>query len=84
MIRIEIATLVFFYILFSVVAILIVWVVLGYRRMRSASGSGNSAERIWKCSICFHDYIDSLHDDISVCPLCGSYNKRENLGRVNT
>ncbi len=83
MIRIEIATLVFFYILFSVIAILITWAILGYRRMRGVSGSVNNAELIWKCSICFHDYIDSLHDDISVCPLCGSYNKREKSGRVN-
>ncbi len=76
MIRIDITTLVFFHVLFSVVAILTVWTVLGYRRMKSASGSVNNVEFIWKCSICFHDYIDSLHDDISVCPLCGSYNKR--------
>ena len=76
MIRIDIATLVFFYILGSVVSIFIVWAVLGYRKMRSVSGSAGSADLIWKCSICFHDYIDSLHDDISVCPLCGSYNKR--------
>ena len=82
MIRIDITTLVFFYILFSVVAILVVWAVLGYRRMRGVSGSVNNAEFIWKCSICFHDYIDSLHDDISVCPLCGSYNKRGNVKKL--
>ena len=79
MIRIDIATLVFFYILCSVVAILVTWVILGHRRMRSVSGYVNNVESVWKCSICFHDYIDSLHDDISVCPLCGSYNKRGSL-----
>jgi len=78
MIRIDIASLVFFYILFSVIAIFAVWAVLGYKRMRSGSGPGNDTEFIWKCSVCFHNYVDSLHDDISVCPLCGSYNKREN------
>ena len=78
MIRIDIASLVFFYILFSVIAIFAVWAVLGYKRMRSGSGLGNDTELIWKCSVCFHNYVDSLHDDISVCPLCGSYNKREN------
>ena len=75
MIRVDITTLVFFYTLFSVVAILVIWVVLGYSGMKGVSGPA-STEFIWKCSICFHDYIDSLHDDISVCPLCGSYNKR--------
>ena len=76
MIRIDITTLVFFYILFSVVAILVIWAILGYKRKGSVSVPVDNAEVVWKCSICFHDYIDSLHDDISVCPLCGSYNKR--------
>lgn len=76
MIRIDIASLVFFYILLSVITIFAIWVVLGYKRMKSASGLGNDTEFIWKCSICLHSYVDSLHDDISICPLCGSYNKR--------
>lgn len=77
MIRIDITTLVFFYILFSVVGILAVWSILGYRSMRSGrERQDNNIEQLWKCSICFHTYIDSLHDDISICPLCGSYNKR--------
>ena len=79
MIRIDIASLVFFYILFSVITIFVIWAVLGYKRAKSISGFGNDIEFIWKCSICFHNYVDSLHDDISVCPLCGSYNKRGGL-----
>ena len=77
MIRIDITTLIFFYILFSVIGIFIIWTILGYKGIRGVSGNKkNNIEQIWKCSICFHTYIDSLHDDISVCPLCGSYNKR--------
>jgi len=34
-------------------------------------------DNIWKCSVCSNDYVDSKHEDISVCPLCGSYNKKE-------
>jgi rubrerythrin len=37
-------------------------------------------EHIWKCSVCFNDYVDSKHEDISVCPVCGSYNKKEEKG----
>ncbi|OGW94225.1 MAG: hypothetical protein A3G36_04500 [Omnitrophica bacterium RIFCSPLOWO2_12_FULL_45_13] len=76
MIKTDITTLVFFYILFSVIGIFIIWTILGYKSMRGILGNEKSTEQIWKCSICFHTYIDSLHDDISVCPLCGSYNKR--------
>ncbi len=75
MIRIDITTLVFFYILFSVIGIFIIWCILGYRRIHGVSGNMKTTGHIWKCSICLHTYIDSLHDDISICPLCGSYNK---------
>ena len=78
MIRIDITTLIFFYILFSVIGIFIIWTILGYKGIRGVSGNKkNNIEQIWKCSICLHTYIDSLHEDISVCPLCGSYNKRD-------
>lgn len=76
MIRIDITTLVFFYILFSVIGIFIIWTISGYKSMRGILGNKRNMEQIWKCSICFYTYIDSLHDDMSVCPLCGSYNKR--------
>ena len=79
MIRIDITTLVFLYILFSVIGILIIWAIVVYKntRLRAPPGSQKNIEHVWKCTICFHTYIDSLHDDISVCPLCGSYNKRQ-------
>ncbi len=75
MIKLDITTLVFFYILFSAMSILTLWAFKGYRR--SWKRKGGETDYIWKCSVCLHDYIDSRHDDISVCPLCGSYNKRE-------
>ena len=77
MIKTDIATLIFLYILFSVIAIFIIWTILGYRRFKDVSSDHSQIEHVWKCSICYHIYIDSLHDDISVCPQCGSYNKRQ-------
>lgn len=75
MIKLTISTLVFFYILFSVVGILIIWAIFGYKRKERSEA--RDAHYIWKCSVCLHDYIDSVHEDISVCPTCGSYNKKE-------
>ncbi len=75
MIRIDITTLVFIYIVFSVITIFVIWTILGYRRFKDITPDQKHITNAWKCSICFHTYIDSLHDDISVCPLCGSYNK---------
>ncbi len=75
MIKVDISLLIFFYILFSAVVILLVWVTAGYREKRDFSLK--DVEYIWKCKVCSNVYIDSRHEDISECPLCGSYNKRE-------
>lgn len=74
MIRFTINQLIFVYTLCSVIIILAIWIVSSYKEKRPAAGkdSGN----IWKCSVCSNDYIDSKHEDISLCPLCGSYNKK--------
>ncbi|MEW6100670.1 MAG: hypothetical protein AB1481_00030 [Candidatus Omnitrophota bacterium] len=31
---------------------------------------------IWHCSICTYSYINTKEEEISVCPRCGSYNKK--------
>ena len=31
---------------------------------------------IWFCSVCTYTYINTRQDLISVCPRCGSYNKK--------
>jgi rubrerythrin len=31
---------------------------------------------IWFCSVCTYNYIDTRQESISVCPRCGSYNKK--------
>jgi hypothetical protein len=74
MLKLDIAGIIFFYILSSAMTLLIVWAVLGYKGLKSVSPK--DIEYIWKCSVCFNTYLDSRHEDISVCPLCGSYNKK--------
>jgi rRNA maturation endonuclease Nob1 len=78
MIRLSISDLIFFYILFSVVIILIVWIVYSHRKMRSVAHK--EIDYIRKCSVCLNTYVDSKYEDISLCPLCGSYNKTERKG----
>jgi hypothetical protein len=79
MIRLSIAGLIFFYTLFSAIIILVIWAVSGYRRPIRPGSS--DTENVWKCAVCFHSYIDSRHDEMSACPLCGSYNKRDRSKR---
>jgi len=75
MIKLTVSNAIFLYALFSVIILLIIWIISGYRRAKRVLPK--EVEYIWKCSACFHTYVDSKHDDISVCTLCGSYNKRE-------
>lgn len=75
MIKLSLAALAFFYVLCSAIIVLMIWIISGYRRTRRFTGKDISY--IWKCSVCSHEYIDSKHDDVSACPLCGSYNKKE-------
>jgi len=76
MIKLTVSDIIFFYTLFSVIAILVVWAVSGWRRV--GRGLPKDVDYIWKCSVCSNTYVDSKHDDISICTLCGSYNKRDN------
>ncbi len=75
MIRLTISGVIFLYTLFSVIIILVIWIVSGYRLAKRVLPK--DVDYIWKCSVCFNTYVDSKHDDLSVCTLCGSYNKRE-------
>ena len=82
MIRLDISTLIFFYTLFSAIIILLIWFLFGHKK--AGRPIGKDMDYIWKCSVCFHSYIDSKHDEISVCPLCGSYNKKAEVRDLGT
>jgi rubredoxin len=74
MIKLDISNIVFYYALFSVVSILIIWIIYGYRGLKRFSVK--DINYIWKCSVCLHTYVASKHEDMSLCPLCGSFNKK--------
>ena len=80
MIKLDISTLIFYYTLLSAIIILIVWIASGYRRRKGFSA--RDADYTWKCAVCSNVYVASIYEDISKCPLCGSYNKREAKGVV--
>ena len=75
MIKLTVSWLIFLYTLFSVIIILLIWIISNHRERRKVVL--RDIDNIWKCSVCFNDYVDSKSEDISVCPLCGSYNKKE-------
>lgn len=74
MIKLDISSIIFYYILTSVILIIIVWLVYSFRSHKRFSAK--EIDYIWKCSVCSSTYVASKYEDISVCPLCGSYNKK--------
>ncbi len=74
MIKVDISTALFLYLLFSAVLMLLAWSFVDFgTRLKNFS----SEERhIWYCGICGNTYIDSVSEHISCCPRCSSYNER--------
>ncbi len=75
MIKLDISSLVFFYTLSTAILIIMIWIIGSYKNKERTSPK--YAEYLWKCAVCANAYVDSRHIGMSACPLCGSYNKRE-------
>ncbi len=75
MIKIELSLAVALYLIFSVIGIFILWFFL--EKNKNFKRTNPEEKFVWQCSICTFFYVDSRNDEISVCPRCGSYNKRK-------
>ena len=73
MINIDFSWAVALYLIFLVSLMLLVW--LGKNKEKDKDLS-LSPECIWFCSICTYTYVNTKEESISVCPRCGSYNKK--------
>ena len=75
MIQIDFSTAVGLYTAFSLVGIIVVWVVFeGFTPFKNFSFT---QRYFWRCTVCTIPYIDSLSDEFSRCPHCHSLNQRE-------
>lgn len=75
MIELDIVTAVAIYLFISVISVLLLWFFLN--RKSGYVIYSNERDVFWRCEICFYDYIDSKGLEISLCPQCGSYNRRK-------
>lgn len=73
MIRVDFYLGVALYILFCLAGVFIAWV---FSRRQKNKDLTLRLEFIWFCSICSYTYINTKEGMISVCPRCGSYNKK--------
>lgn len=74
MINIDFSLAVSLYIFFFVSAIFIAWLL--FSKKEKDRDLSLDLRFIWFCSICTYTYINTKEDTISVCPRCGSYNKK--------
>ena len=74
MIKVDISMALFLYLFFSTIIILVLW---SFFNFGTGLKTFSSEEKyIWHCNICANTYIDSRHEEISKCPVCGSFNER--------
>ncbi len=68
-----------FYMIYVVCLSSIVFFLWFLNEFKNKSGSFEieSENAFWQCQICAYTYVDSHNKDISICPRCGSYNKKE-------
>ncbi len=76
MIKLDISMALFLYLLFSTVLLLVIWSFFDFgTKLRKFTSDERS---IWHCNICDYNYIDSISEELSRCPRCGSYNEKKN------
>ncbi|MGB2600227.1 MAG: hypothetical protein WBB86_05910 [Candidatus Omnitrophota bacterium] len=74
MIKVDLSTALFLYLFSTAVVVLILWSFFDFGTKLKTFSS--EEKYIWHCSICVHTYIDSKHENISICPRCKSYNQK--------
>lgn len=75
MFQMDVSTLIFLYVTSSLVAIFLFWV--AFERKAALPKFVREEADVWECVICGYTYVDSTHHEISQCPQCKSYNKKD-------
>ncbi|MDD4940016.1 MAG: hypothetical protein PHE18_03905 [Candidatus Omnitrophica bacterium] len=73
MINIDFSLAVALYVIIFLGAVLAVWLSNKKQKDRDLNLDDKF---IWFCSVCAYTYVNTKQDLISVCPRCGSYNKK--------
>ncbi|KJJ83887.1 hypothetical protein OMAG_002245 [Candidatus Omnitrophus magneticus] len=74
-IHVDLSTAIFVYLFFSVIAVLVLWMLLHFGT--NVKFFKSEEKYIWHCDICGKTYVDSKNTVISQCPRCKSYIERK-------
>lgn len=80
MIRVDVSTAIFLYTMSTLLAIFVLWIF--FEKKAVLPKFLREEADVWECSICAYTYVDSTHHEISQCPQCKSYNKKEPEDRL--
>ena len=75
MIKMEFSLAVAVYLILTVCLSLILW--MYFEKKKTLKSIYSEKRFFWQCDICTYVYVDSMHNILSQCPRCGSYNKKE-------
>ena len=73
MINLDFYSAVSFYMLIVVAAAMFFWL---FGKKEKDKDLSLDPRFIWFCSVCTYTYVNTKEEAISVCPRCGSYNKK--------
>jgi len=73
MIHVDFTLAVALYTTFLLAAIFAVWI---FARKQKEKDLSLDPRFIWFCSVCAYTFINTKEEYISICPRCGSYNKK--------
>jgi predicted Zn-ribbon and HTH transcriptional regulator len=73
MINIDFSLAIALYIFIFLNAILLIWLASKKQKDKDLT---LDPKFIWFCSVCTYTYINTKEEAFSICPRCGSYNKK--------
>lgn len=74
MIPVDISTAVLIYLSVTLIVVMCVWV--RFERSEAFKKYQTHPKEVWSCTVCTYTYVDSLHQQLSRCPQCKSWNRR--------
>lgn len=73
MIQLDFSIAVALYLILLFVLVFVSWL---FGRRQKEKELSLDPKFIWFCSVCAYTFVNTREDTISVCPRCGSYNKK--------
>lgn len=71
----DISTAVFLYVMGSLAVTFLFWI--AFEKRAALPKYVREEANVWECRICAYTYVDSQHHEISQCPQCKSWNKKD-------